>query len=260
MSKHSKWAKIKNDKGAADVKKGAVFTKHSRAISVAARSGGDPEKNFKLRMAMDAAKTAGVPKDTIERAVARGSGADGEEELTEMLYEAIGPGKVGIMIEAVTNNKNRTVNDLRRLLEEHGGVLANSGAVAWQFQRLGVVRLSILSSHCEPEAKQSRPCHSGAKPKNPLLNDELELKLIDLGAEDIKEEEGGITIYTKQENWQKLLDGLRGLNMTPEYSGLEWVAKEPIAVADPAARTQLDELYVALDENDDVQNYFTNEA
>lgn len=236
MSKHSKWAKIKNDKGAADVKKGAVFTKHSRAISVAARSGGDPEKNFKLRMAMDAAKTAGVPKDTIERAVARGSGADGEEELSEMLYEAIGPGKVGIMIEAVTNNKNRTVNDLRKLLENHGGVLANSGAVAWQFQRLGVVRISVAK------------------------NDELELKLIDLGAEDIKEEEGGLTIYTKQENFQKLLDGLRSLSLAPEYSGLEWVAKEPMAVNDATARARLDELYATLDEDGDVQNYFTSEA
>lgn len=218
------------------MKKGAVFTKHSRAISVAARSGGDPEKNFKLRMAMDAAKTAGVPKDTIERAVARGSGGAGEEELSEMLYEAIGPGKVGIMIEAVTNNKNRTVNDLRRLLEEYGGTLANSGAVAWQFQRLGVVRISVAK------------------------NDELELKLIDFGAENIKEEDSGITIYTKQENFQKLLDGLRGLNLAPEYSGLEWVAKEPMAVADPTARAQLDELYAALDEDGDVQNYFTSEA
>lgn len=236
MSKHSKWAKIKNDKGAADVKKGAVFTKHSRAISVAARSGNDPEKNFKLRMTMDAAKTAGVPKDTIERAVARGSGADGEEELSEMLYEAIGPGKVGIMIEAVTNNKNRTVNDLRKLLENHGGVLANSGAVAWQFQRLGVVRINVAK------------------------NDELELKLIDFGAEDIKEEEGGLTIYTKQENFQKLLDGLRGLNLALEYSGLEWVAKEPMAINDVSARTQLDELYAALDADDDTQNYFTSEV
>ena len=250
MSKHSKWSKIKNAKGEADVKKGAVFTKHSRAISVAARSGGDPEKNFKLRMAMDAAKTAGVPKDTIERAVARGSGADGEEELSEMLYEAIGPGKVGIMIEAVTNNKNRTVNDLRRLLEEYGGTLANSGAVAWQFQRLGVVRLNALSCHSE----------GAERLKNPLSIESLELKLIDLGAEDIKEEDGGLTIYTKQENFQKLLDGLRGLNLAPEYSGLEWVAKESMAVADPAARTQLDELYAALDESDDVQNYFTSEA
>lgn len=255
MSKHSKWAKIKNDKGAADVKKGAMFTKHSRAISVAARLGGDPEKNFKLRMAMDAAKTAGVPKDTIERAVTRGSGGAGEEELAEMLYEAIGPGKVGIMIEAVTNNKNRTVNDLRRLLEEYGGTLANSGAVAWQFQRLGVIRLNAASCHSE---KQTEACLPAGR--NPLSTESLELKLIDLGAEDIKEEEGGLTIYTKQESFQKLLDGLRGLNLAPEYSGLEWVAKEPMAVNDASARARLDELYAALDADDDTQNYFTSEA
>lgn len=233
MSKHSKWAKIKNQKGAADVKKGAVFTKHIRAISVAAREGIDPIKNFKLRMALEAAKGALVPKDTIERALSRASGEG--EILEEGLYEALGPGKVGLMIEAVTNNKNRTLNDLRILLEKNGGVLAQNGAVAWQFNHWGVVRINVVK------------------------NDELELQLIDLGALDIKEEEGGLTIYTEIKKFQNVLEGLQKLGITPDYQGLEWVAKEATSV-DDETHQKLEKLYEVLEEADDVQNYFSSES
>lgn len=232
MSKHSKWAKIKNQKGAADVKKGAVFTKHIRAISVSAREGIDPAKNFKLRMALEAAKGALVPKDTIERALNRVSGEG--EILEEVLYEALGPGQVGIMIEAVTNNKNRTLNDLRILLERHGGVLAQTGAVAWQFNRLGVIRINVVK------------------------DENLELQLIDLGARDIKEEEGGLTIYTEVKDFQIVLDGLQKINITPEYQGLEWVAKETVST-DEEIHQKLEKLYEVLEEVDDIQNYFSSE-
>lgn len=235
MSKHSKWAKIKNQKIAADQKKGAVFTKHVRAISVAARQGADPAANFQLRMAIDSAKAAGVPKDTIERALSRAADKSAAA-MEEVLYEGFGPGRVALMIEAVTDNKNRTSSEIRHLLEKFNGSLGGNGSVAWQFKHLGVARL--------------------ATPKD----DNLELKLIDLGAEDIKEEEGGLTIYTRIENFKKLLDGLQGLGLSPEYSGLEWVAKETMAVSDSEARTKLDELYQALEENDDVQEYYTNES
>ncbi|KKR48999.1 MAG: transcriptional regulator [Candidatus Magasanikbacteria bacterium GW2011_GWC2_40_17] len=233
MSKHSKWSKIKNQKFSADVKKSATFTKFIRGIAVAAREGVDPAKNFKLRMALDSAKAAGVPKDTIDRALARASGEG--EALEEALYEALGPGKVGIMIEAVTNNKNRTFNDLRKLLDDHGGVLGQSGTVGWQFTRFGVVRLNVSK------------------------NDNLELQLIDLGAEDIKEEDGGLTIYTQVPNFQNLLEGLEKMGLKPEYQGLEWVAKEPVEV-DETVHGKLEKLYEDLDEADDVQNYYTSEA
>ncbi|HPV70660.1 MAG TPA: YebC/PmpR family DNA-binding transcriptional regulator [Candidatus Magasanikbacteria bacterium] len=233
MSKHSKWAKVKNQKFAADSKRSAVFTKFIRGIAVAAREGVDPVKNFKLRMAIDSAKAAGVPKDTIDRALARAAGEG--EALQEALYEALGPGKVGIMIEVVTNNTNRSVNDLRNLLEDHGGVLGQSGTVAWQFNRLGVVRLATPA------------------------DEELELKLIDWGAEDIKNEDGGSTIYTQVANFQSVLDGLEKNGFKPEYQALEWVAKESMEV-DETTHEKLEKLYEALDEADDVQNYFTSEA
>lgn len=235
MSKHSKWAKVKNQKMSADVKKGAVFTKHSRAIAIACRRGADPINNFQLRIAMDAAKAAGMPKDTIDRAVKRGAGELDEEELHEVIYEGYAPGQVAMMIEAVVNNKNRTLGNLRHLLEKSGGNLGQNGAVSWMFQRRGVIRLSV--------------------PKN----DELELQLIDLGAEDIKEEDGGLTVYTQWESFQKFLNGLAKLNLTPDYKGLEWVAKEKISLVDGSVRGQLDALYEALENDDDIQNYFTNE-
>lgn len=233
MSKHSKWAKVKNQKFAADIKKSAAFTKYIRGVSVAAREGVDPVKNFKLRMALDSAKAAGVPKDTIERALTRATGEG--EALEEALYEALGPGKVGVMIEVVTNNKNRSVNDLRNLLENHGGVLGQSGTVAWQFNRLGVVRLNVMA------------------------DENLELRLIDLGAEDIKNEEGGYTIYMQVANFQNILDGLEKSGVRPEYQALEWVPKEPMEV-DEETHAKLEKLYEALDKADDVQNYYTSEA
>lgn len=233
MSKHSKWAKIKNQKATADMKKGAIFTKHVRAVAVAAREGVDPEKNFKLRVALSVAKAAGVPKETIERALNRAAGEG--EVLEEVLYEALGPGQVGIMIEAVTNNRNRTFNELRVLLEKHGGVLAQSGAVAWQFNHWGVIRINV--------------------PRR----DELELKLIDLGAVDIKDEDGGLTICTEVKDFQNVLDGLGGLGITPEYQGLEWVVKNAAPVSEDIHQ-KLEKLYEALEAADDAQNYFTSEA
>lgn len=235
MSKHSKWAKIKNQKTAADVKKGAVFTKHSRAIAVAARAGADPSANFKLRMAIDSAKAAGVPKDTIERAVKRGAGELADEQIEEIIYEGFGPGGVALLIETATDNRNRTSGNLRHLLEKYGGSLATSGAVVWKFERRGAVRL------------------------NQPVSEELELKLIDLGAEDIKEEEGGLTIYLASKNFPPFLEGLGKLRLTPEYQGWEWVAKETVKVEVAESRQKLEEIYQALEEDGDVQNYFSNE-
>lgn len=235
MSKHSKWAKVKNQKTAADQKKGAVFTKHVRAITVAARDGAEPSANFKLRMAMEAAKTAGVPKDTIDRALSRIADKS-VAVMEEVVYEGFAPGGAALIIEAVTDNKNRTSSGIRHLLEKFGGSLGSSGSVAWQFNHWGVVRINV--------------------PKN----EEQELQLIDLGVEEIKEEEGGLTIYTRTENFKKLLDELQKMNITPDYSGLEWVAKEPIIISDSTLRQKLDELYQALEENNDVLEYYTNEG
>lgn len=135
MSKHSKWAKVKNYKGATDAKRSGVFTKHARAIAVSARNGADPSANFQLRMAIDAARADNVPNDNIERAIARGSGADASEQMKEVLYEGFGPGGAALLIEAVTDNPNRTVQNLRNIVSKRGGNL--SGSVQWQFVRQG---------------------------------------------------------------------------------------------------------------------------
>ena len=135
MSGHSKWASIKHQKAATDAKKGAVFTRMARNITIAAKSGGqDPETNAKLRMAIDAAKAANVPKDNIERAIKRGAGNTDEAQLTETIYEAYGPSGVGMVIKVVTDNTNRAVSELRHCLTKHGGSLGENGSVMWNFE------------------------------------------------------------------------------------------------------------------------------
>ncbi|MBI4133119.1 YebC/PmpR family DNA-binding transcriptional regulator [Candidatus Uhrbacteria bacterium] len=240
MSRHSHWAKIKRAKGAEDAKRGAAFTKLSRTITMAAREkGSDPAMNFKLRLAIDAARAENMPKDTIERAVARASGSGEGGELAEVTYEAFGPGGIALLIEAVTDNKNRTSGNVKTILSKYGGSLAGPGAVKWQFDTKGVIRI----------AKEN----VGDLPH-------MELELIDRGAEDVREEDGGLTIYTMPDNLQRMSDFLVTKNITLEYSGIEWVPKNTVAVSDPGVRAALDLLYEAIDADEDVATYATNEA
>lgn len=239
MSRHSKWSKIKNQKGGADQKRAAVFTKLSRMLTIAARGGGDPASNFKLRMTIDQAKSAEMPKDTIDRAIAKGTGADKEgAQLIEETYEGFGPGGVAFMAEVVTDNKNRAYQELRKTFAEHGGNLGSPGAVAWQFQKKGVIRLSADS-------------------RQPTADSELELKLIDAGAEDIIREDDGVTVYTKPEELKAVEEKVRAAGLVPEYAGLEWVPKEKITPPQNAMG-QLEALETALDELEDVSEYYTN--
>src|SRR4051812_21777214 len=139
MSGHSKWATIKHQKAAKDARRGASFTKFANLISVAARQGADAETNFRLRIAVDKAKKAGVPNANIDRAIKRGSGQDGGVAFEEILYEGYGPGGVAIMVEAATDNRNRTASDVRSSFSKHGGSLGTTGSVAYQFQQRGVI-------------------------------------------------------------------------------------------------------------------------
>lgn len=237
MSRHSKWAKIKHGKGIADQKKGALFSKLTRVIAVAAREGGDPTSNFKLRMAIEQAKSSEMPKDNIERAIAKGSGADKDAaQLIEETYEGFGPGGVAFMVEIITDNKNRAYQELRKVFSEHGGNLASPGAITWMFQRRGVIRISNI--------------------QYPISND-LELKLIDAGAEDIVRENDNILVYTKPAELKAVEEKIRAAGLAPDYAALEWVPKERITP--PAeARGQLEALEEALDEMEDVSEYYTN--
>jgi len=239
MSRHSKWSKIKGAKGTADQKRAAVFTKLSRMITIAARGGGDPGTNFKLRLVIDTAKGAAMPKDTIDRAIAKGTGADKEGvQLIEDTYEGFGPGGSAFIVEVVTDKKNRAYQDLKHAFIEHGGNLGGSGSVAWMFERRGVVRLAVERLKLKDES-------------------EFELKLIDAGAEDILVEDEGITVYTKPDELKAVEEKVRAMGFTPESTGLEWIPKEKITPPEDA-RARLEALQDALDEMEDVSEYYTN--
>lgn len=237
MSGHSKWHNIQARKGKQDALRGNLFTKIGKAISVAARAGGgDPSSNFSLRLAIEKAKEVGMPKDNIERAIKRGTGELEGTQIEEQLYEAFGPGGAAIIIKVLSDNKNRTVSDLKRILSDSGGNMAGAGSVLWMFLQMGVVVV----------AKQKIP-----------NRDDFELKMIEAGAEDIVDVEEILEIRTKMENFQKVLSVLKKMGVEPVESGLQWVAKDGVQV-DEAIGQKLEKLFAALEENDDVEDYFTN--
>lgn len=238
MSKHSKWAKIKHQKGATDAKRGQVFTKLARNITVASREGGgDPNFNFKLRLAVDLAKAANMPKDNIERAIAKGAGGGEAGALKELVYEAFGPAGSAFIIVAYSDNVNRTVAEVKNVLSKNGGVMAGQGAVIWQFQKLGVIRFQISNLKFQIE--------------------ELELKLIDAGAEDIKEDGEEFIIYSKPENFQKVKETVDAMKIAIESAAIEYVAKNEVELSE-ADEEKAGRLMEALDDNEDVSEVFTN--
>ena len=237
MSGHSKWAKIQGSKGVADAKRANLFTKVVRNIIIAARDGVDPEMNFKLRLAIDKAKEANMPKDNIERAIAKGSGTGDGAQIEEVVYEGYGPSGVAVLIEAATDNRNRTNSEIKHIFSVVGGSMGASNAVKWMFEHKGVLRL---------KAEQVK----GDK-------DEFMLSLIDLGAQDVKEEDGGLTIFTAFESFPKVKKALEAQGFTFDYAQAEWVAKDIVAVAEDI-KEKLSKLAEALDSQDDVSNYYMN--
>ena len=235
MSGHSKWSTIKRQKGAKDAKRGAVFTKLGNDITIAAREGGkDPDSNFKLRLAIDRAKGANVPKDNIERAIKRGTGELEGNIIEEITYEGYGPGGIPFLIQALTDNRNRASAAIRHSLTKYGGSLAGPGSVAWMFSSRGVVAVDLES-----------------------LSDEMELKLIDAGAEDVKHQNGRLVIYTKPDKIKTLKGTLEKNGLNPDYADMEMVAKEEVS-ADEKAKATLEKIAEELEENEDVKDYFTN--
>jgi YebC/PmpR family DNA-binding regulatory protein len=238
MSGHSKWSSIKHQKAASDAKKGAVFTRMARAVSIAAREGGgDVETNFKLRMAIDQAKTFNVPKENIERAIKRGTGESSEGQLQETIYEGYGPGGVAIIIKVVTDNTNRAVSDIRHVLSKHGGSLGESGSVMWNFELKGVVRFRAEG----------------------IERDAIELAAIDAGAEDIKEEEESLMITTDTKNVQALKEALESKDVIVEFAEIEYIPKNTVDI-DGSVKKKLDALTNALEELEDVNDFYTNDS
>ena len=244
MSGHSKWHNIQGKKGKADKARSNLFTKAARAIIVAVQQGGvDPDMNFALRIAIDKAKAVNMPKENIERAIKRGTGGltDGVA-LQEVLFEGFGPAGAAIMVEAVTDNNNRTVSDIKHVFGRFNCSLGGPGSVKWQFQRRGVVRLGE-SEKLKVESRKS----------------EFELELIEAGASDLIESEMGLEIRCPVENFQKVMEVIKKYGLEPESSGLEWVAKEPIALSE-VDNVKVREFCDLLDELDDVREVYTNEA
>ena len=238
MSGHSKWSTIKHKKGAADAKRGQLFTKLSREVTVAAREGSpDPDMNFRLRLAIDNAKAQNMPKDNIERAIAKGSGrgADGSA-LEELTYEAYGPGGAGLIIQTLTDNRNRAASGIRSKVTRSGGNLAANGAVSWNFEQKGLVTLEV----------------EGADPE------EIALEVMDIGAEDVEIEEDIISITFPFNEFARAKTELETLeNVRVENAELAMVPNNTVALEKSQAVQTL-RLLEGLEELDDVSKVFSN--
>jgi YebC/PmpR family DNA-binding regulatory protein len=221
MSGHSKWSTIKHQKGAADAKRGALFTKISRELAVAVKNGGgaDPNMNFHLRLVLDKAKGANMPQDSISRAVKRGSGEGAEGEvLEEITYEGYGPGGGAILLQALTTNRNRTAADVRSAFNRGGGNLGETGCVAWNFDSLGVIGLEM---------------------KDVERGEELSMIAIDAGADDVKLEDEFLEIFTAVDQLQTVQKALESEGVPPDAAQISMVPKTTIALDDKQAQQTL---------------------
>jgi YebC/PmpR family DNA-binding regulatory protein len=232
MSGHSKWATTKRQKAVVDSKRGAIFTKLGKLITIAARKGGDQNVNFALRMAIDKAKAANMPKENIERAIKRGTGELDSESIDELIYEGFGPAKSQFIIKCLTSNKNRSAAEIRHLFTKNGGSM---GSVMWNFIEKGVIRIAGLRVQAS----------------------DLELELIDSGAQDILQEEEGVTIYTKTEDLQKVKKFLEDKEIITESAELEYIPKEMQKLSNED-REKVENFIEELEESEDVGDFYTN--
>lgn len=236
MSGHSKWATIKRAKGATDAKRGALFTKLSREIITAAKQGGgDPGMNFKLRLAIQRAKAANMPNDNIERAIAKGTGADTAEQLDEILYEGYGPGGIAILVETMTDNRNRTVAEVRHQFSRAGGNLGENGSVAWQFEPRGVISV----------------------PVNGVDADEIALTAIDAGAEDVQVSGDVVEVQTEPANLEPVRQALEGSGVNVESADFAMVPKVTMEL-DAKVAAQALRLLDGLEDLEDVIRVYSN--
>ncbi len=233
MSGHSKWETIKRQKGANDAKRGAVFTKLGHAIAVAARGGADPDMNFSLRLAIDRAKASNMPNANIQRSIDRGSGKLGGEQIQEVMYEGYGPGGAAILVECATDNVNRTYPEVKLAFSKHGGNIAEKGAVAFQFDRKGMIRV--------------KGC-----------GEDLLLQVLDAGAEDAVEEGDETVVYTDPKELAKVRDALNTAGLEITEAELTFVPNNTVEVSDEATVGKLMRVMDALEDCDDVVNTHTN--
>ncbi|HLF71983.1 MAG TPA: YebC/PmpR family DNA-binding transcriptional regulator [Dehalococcoidia bacterium] len=237
MAGHSKWKQIKRQKAVVDQRRAAVFTKLGREITMAARlGGGDPDGNSRLRLAILKAREGNMPMDIIDRAIAKAVGDGDSSQLDEIVYEGYGPGGTAIMVEALTDNRNRTVAELRNVLSRGGGNLGESGSVAWVFNTRGVLTINL-------------PTGADA--------DEIALVAIDAGAEDFEVEDDGLTVYTKQEDLESVRRALIEAGHEPESADIARVPTNTVPL-DEGAATQTLRLLDKIEDLDDVQRVYSN--
>jgi len=236
MAGHSKWANIRLRKGAQDAKRGKAFTKAAKEIIIAAKNGGDPAGNARLRAAIAAAKAVNLPKDKIEAAIRKGTGQDAGGELFEITYEGYGAGGVAVIVETATDNKNRTVAEVRHVFSKHGGSMGESGSVAFQFDRLGVITLS----------------------KSKYADEDTVMSLaLDAGADDVQDEDESWEIHTAMSDFTAVRDALEKAGVEMESAALAMVPKTTVPVDAETAR-KLMRFNDALEDLDDVQNIYFN--
>jgi YebC/PmpR family DNA-binding regulatory protein len=235
MSGHSKWSTIKRKKAAEDAKRGKLFTKLGREIVIAAREGGDPEVNFKLRLAIDKAKAANMPKDNIERAIRRGTGAEKGAELEEVNYEGYGPNGVAMLVHVLTDNRNRAVSDVRRAFSSHGGNLGESGCVAWLFESKGYITISPNDS--DP--------------------DELALMAIDAGADDVTVASDLVEVFTMTSDFQRVKEELENKGIALDSAEVSMLPKSLAELGEKETFKAM-KLIDSLEELEDVQQVSSN--
>jgi YebC/PmpR family DNA-binding regulatory protein len=236
MSGHSKWSTIKHKKAATDARRGKLFTRLAREITIAAREGGgDPNTNFGLRLVVDKAKAANMPKDNIERAIKRGTGELKGEELVEVMYEAYAPNGVALLMQILTDNKNRTIADIRRVLTRQGGTMADAGAVAWQFERKGYIAIA-------PDG----------------LDDDTIFEIaVEAGAEDIIFSDDMIEVYAELDSFQAVRQALEDAGIEFETAELSMIPKATMQLGEKET-VQVMGVIEALEELDDVQQIYSN--
>jgi YebC/PmpR family DNA-binding regulatory protein len=236
MSGHSKWHSIKHKKGALDAKRGKLFTKLIKELTVAARQGGgDPNGNARLRKAISDAKNANMPNDTIDRAVRRGTGAEGGVNYEEVTYEGYGPGGVALLIQTMTDNRNRTVAEIRHLFSKNGGNLGESGSVGWMFEKKGYLVVD-----------------KGSKTEDQLFDIAIES-----GADDIRDDEDNWEIITTPENFETVQSAIKSAGITPQVAEIEMVPQNYVKLEGSQAH-QMIKLMEALEDHDDVQKVSAN--
>lgn len=236
MAGHSHWASIKHKKGAADVKKGKAFSKVTRMITVAARrGGGDPDMNPKLQLAISKARAVNMPKENIERAIQKGTGGGGAVELFECIYEGYGPHGIALMVEILTDNKNRTAPEIRKIFERFGGNMGESGCVSWMFEKKGLILVS----------------------SSQLNEDEFMMLALDAGAEDLQRVGDVFQVICPQANLDTVKKAIESKNIKIETSEISWIPKNNIDLDETTGRKVLG-IMEALEDHDDVQNVYSN--